>query len=79
MSCKAEVIESKQVTNELVSYRVVCCGELCSWESCSPDSHSCEDTRITLHLDADHDKKLAEYKSTVEARHHKMKQWRAKQ
>lgn len=77
MSCKPEVIETIQVNNENVSYRIVCCGEKCG-SACRPDAHKCEDSRITLHLDTDHDPQLEEYKAKVAARHTKMKAWREK-
>ena len=79
MTCKAEVIESKQVNNEMVSYRIVCCGEKCS-EKCKPSAHQCEDSWHTLSVTIeDHASRLELRKAEVEARHTKMKSWRAKQ
>ena len=61
------VVETKQITNEHVAYRIVCCG----------DEH--ESTWHTISVLApDHDAILTERKAEITARHEAMVQWRAK-
>jgi len=79
MSHEPQIVEAKQVTNEQVSYRIVCCGESCSQETCRRDAHSCEDSWATLSIhDDDHESKLKAYKQEVAARHETMTAWRHK-
>lgn len=79
MSCNPEVVGKKQVNNEQVAYNIVCCEEKCSPETCTRDSHSCEDSwhAMSIHIE-DHEPLLAVIKAEVAARHEKMKTWRAK-
>lgn len=74
-----KIVEQRQVTNELVAYRLVCCGESCSEEKCANGAHACEDTWHTFHvLDPEIDAKLAERKSEVAKRHAAIVAWRSK-
>lgn len=74
-----EKIEERQINNAEVSYRIVCCGEKCSPETCQPHAHKCEDSWHTMQIaDDDHEAQLELRKSEVAARHEKMKLWREK-
>lgn len=87
MSHDVQVIEKKQITNEFVAYRLVCCGEQCchggcrdaDHTCCTADAHTCEDSwhTVSIHRD-DHESYLEERKAEVAARHDKMSAWREK-
>lgn len=73
-----EIIETKQVSNEQVSYRIVCCGEKCS-EKCKPAEHVCEDSWVTLSVKNDnHEAQLEIEKGKIAERHAKMAAWKEK-
>lgn len=75
-----KVVGQKQVNNEQVAYRIVCCDETCSRQTCVPTSHNCEDTWHTIAINLDnHDELLQEQLTIVAARHAKMHDWRSKQ
>lgn len=79
MSCKPEIVEKRQLTNEYVAYRIVCCGEHCHPDHCAPNAHVCEESwhTVSIHRD-DHDSYMQEKLAEVAARHTKMKAWREK-
>lgn len=74
-----KIVERRQVSNELVAYRLVCCGEECSVERCVDGAHTCEDTWHTFNVsDPGIDAKLEDRKSEVAQRHAAIISWRAK-
>lgn len=91
MEHSARAIEKRQISNEQVAYRIVCCGEkCCTFEEqgcrevaghicCKPSAHTCEDSwhTMSIHIE-DHDSELQPIIEAVAARHQKMKAWRAK-
>jgi len=83
-----KIVEPKQITNELVAYRVVCCGETCCLRGecrevqhvcCTPEAHTCEESwhTVSVHRE-DHEGYMAERMKEVADRHEKMIQWRLK-
>ena len=88
MSCDPKIIETRQFTNEIVGYRVVCCEEDCCLKApcrdgdhdcCTPEAHTCESSwhTVSIHRE-DHDAYMQERLAEVAKRHEKMKAWRAK-
>lgn len=79
MEHKPKVVETKQISNEFVSYRIVCCDEACSRERCTPQAHQCEESVHTISINADnHDALLQEQMDIIATRHEKMHNWRSK-
>lgn len=72
------VIEVKQVNNEYVGYRIVCCGLACDVNQpdakCTPSHHVCEDSWHTAHITGvdDHEAWVADRLAEVAARHQTM-------
>jgi hypothetical protein len=74
----SKIVETKQINNETVAYRIVCCDAACS-SSCSPSNHVCEDTWHTVSTSVpDHDALLEQHKKDAETRHEAIIQWRLK-
>lgn len=76
-----KVVAARQVSNEQVSYRIVCCEEKCEIraDKCQPAHHVCEDSWHTMSIHSDdHEWQLAAAKAKVAARHAKMTEWRGK-
>lgn len=78
MSHEAKIVEKRQISNEFVAYRIVCCEQACG-QDCMPHAHVCEDSwhTVSIHRD-DHEGYLEERKAEVVARHEKMSAWREK-
>ena len=73
---KPEIVERKQVSNELVSYRIVCCGEKCG-KQCTNAAHICHDTWHTIHVKVpDHAGILEKEKIIIAGNHEAMLAWR---
>ena len=67
MEHEAKVVEVKELTDELVSYRLRCCDE-----ELSDSWHT-----LTVHIE-DHEKHLTERKQEIEKRHRAKEAWRTK-
>jgi len=85
MEHEVTIVETKEINDEQVAYRTVCCGLQCSLRGgdpelgCTPDSHKCHDSWITTVAgDADHDKALEDHMAAVSDRHERKLQWKDK-
>jgi hypothetical protein len=70
------VVDVKQVNNEQVAYRIVCCGAACG-DACTPSNHVCEDSWHTMHVaEPDHDAKIKFLMKEIASRHEQITKWR---
>ena len=83
MAHEVTIIETRELNDEQVAYRTVCCGLQCSLRGgdpslgCRPDSHKCHDSWHTTTVGcADHDEKLDEHMKAVADRHEKKLRWK---
>lgn len=82
MAHEVIIIETKEINDEQVAYRTVCCGLQCSLRGgdpalgCTPDSHKCHDNWFTATVGDDHQQALQDHMQAVADKHEKKFQWK---